>query len=66
MTRKSRIFSNSELKELKRREKGDYSDRYGFFSSKIKPKIQELLEIWFPKKKEFEGMIKDRRKKLNK
>jgi len=59
--RKSKIFSDGELAELKRRENKDYKDKYGIFSSRTKPKIIELLEVWLPKKKQLEKIIKSKK-----
>jgi len=53
----SRIFTNAELKELERRKQGNKKDSTGIFSARIKPKIQELLSVWIPKKKELEMFI---------
>lgn len=39
----SKIFTPAELQEIERREKKDYSDKFGLFSSRIKPKIIEIL-----------------------
>ena len=54
----SKIFTEAELKEIELREKGDKSDKTGIFSSRIKPKIKEILDVWIPKKKELENMVK--------
>jgi hypothetical protein len=54
---RSRIFSNGELDEMERRKAGDKSDKYGIFSSRLKPRIKELLEEWFPKKKELQDLL---------
>ena len=56
----SKIFTIAELKELERRKQGNRKDSTGIFSARIKPKIQELLSVWFPKKKELEILIKKR------
>ena len=59
----SKLFTKAELKEIKRREKGDKSDKTGIFSARVKPKIIELFE-WFSKRKELKKLIevKDGRK----
>lgn len=56
----SKIFKPSELKEISRQEKGDYSDKYGLFSRCIKPKIMEILSF---DKKWLKRLIKPKRKK---
>lgn len=58
----SKIFTTSELKEINRQEKKDYSDKFGLFSARIKPKIVEILEIWIPKKKDLRRLIKKKRR----
>lgn len=59
----SKIFHRSELAEIQRRKQGDYSDKQGTFSARVKPKILELLEEWIPKKKELEKLIEKRKRK---
>lgn len=59
----SKIFTQAELKEIDRQKKKDYSDKFGLFSGRIKPKIKEMLEVWFPKKKELKRLINPKRKK---
>jgi hypothetical protein len=41
----SKIFTQAEQKEIKKQEKGDYSDKQGLFSGRIKPKIIEILSF---------------------
>ena len=55
---KSKIFTNTELKSMEEREKGNKSDETGIFSARIKPKIKEMIEVWFPKKKQLMKLIK--------
>ena len=57
----SRVFKPYELREIERRQSGDFSDRNGTFANRVKPKIQELLEVWFPKKRELERLIKQKK-----
>lgn len=57
----SKIFTTGELAELERREKGNKADKQGLFSSRIKPKIKELLQVWFPKKTMLEKLIKTKK-----
>ncbi len=59
---KSKIFTKAELEEIERRKKGDKSDKTGIFSSRVKPKIIELLE-WFTKRKELKLLINIKNKK---
>lgn len=54
----SKIFTQTELKEIEKRKKGDKSDPTGIFSGRIRPKINELLDVWFPKKQELRKLIK--------
>ena len=58
----SNIFKPSELKTLKEFEKGNRKDKNGIFSRKVRPKIIELIEVWIPKKKHLEKLIKSHRK----
>jgi hypothetical protein len=56
--RMSKIFTNLELKTIEERKAGDKSDKMGLFHNRIKPKITELLEVWFNKKQELEELVK--------
>ena len=55
---KSKIFTEAEQKSLEKRLNGSKNDPTGIFSARVKPKIIELLEIWFPNKKELMKAIK--------
>lgn len=55
--RVSRIFTNSELREMERRRLGDKSDRYGIFASKARPKIEELLYEWVNRQEDLKELI---------
>ena len=59
---KSFIFTDAELQELERRKKGNAKDECGLFSARIKPKIIEMLEVWFPQKKDLEKLLKRRKR----
>jgi hypothetical protein len=61
----SGIFKPYELQDIERRKNGDLSDKNGTFSSRVKPKFKELLEVWFPKKRELKRLIKPKSKILN-
>ena len=54
----SKIFTEAELESIKLRQKGNKKDTTGIFSARVKPKINELLEVWFPKKKELIKLVK--------
>ena len=41
----SKIFTKGELAEIERRKKGDKSDKFGLFSRRVRPKINEILSI---------------------
>ena len=58
----SKIFTEAEIQEIERRKKKDYSDKFGLFSSRVRPKINELLEVWFPRKKELQKLLKVNKK----
>ena len=58
----SKIFTEAELKEIERRKEGNKTDKTGIFSSRVKPKIIELLD-WFKKRKELKKLIETINKK---
>ena len=58
---RSKIFTQAEQKALDNRIKGSKKDNTGIFSARVKPKIMEMLEYWFPKKKELEKAIKPKK-----
>ena len=60
---KSNIFTDAETKSLEERLSDSRKDSTGIFSNRVKPKIIELLDVWFPKKKELEKAIKTKSKK---
>ena len=49
----SKIFTEAELKEIQRRKEGDKSDKFGLFSKRIRPKIEEILSFDFKELKEL-------------
>ena len=53
----SKIFTPFELKEIQKREQGNKSDKTGVFSSRIKPKIEEILNELFPQKDRLKELI---------
>lgn len=53
---KTRIFTKTEYDELDRRLKGEKKNYKIWY--RAKPKIEELLDDWFPRKKELEKLIK--------
>ena len=50
-------FMIEDLKNLNQRLKGSRKDDTGIFSGRIKPKIIEMLEKWFPLKKQLQKAI---------
>ena len=60
----SKVFSESQKKEIERQLTGDHSDKTGIFSQMVRPKIHDLLENWFPRKRELEKLLKPKRKRL--
>jgi len=54
----SKIFTNAEKIALDRRITGSKKDSTGIYSSRVKPKIIEILEIWLPKQKILKKLIK--------
>lgn len=57
----SKIFTNSELAEMERQKSGDRSDKYGLFHNRVRPKIRELLNVWFPKANELAELERKKR-----
>lgn len=53
----SKIFTEAEHKSLKERLKGSKKDNTGIFSTRVKPKIRELLDHWFPQKRQLKKSI---------
>ncbi len=54
---KSRIFTDAEQEALNKRLTGSKEDANGIYASRVKPKVKELLEVWFLKKKELEKIV---------
>lgn len=59
----SHIFTDSEMFVLENRLNGIKKDINGLFSGRIKPKIEELLNIWLPKKAILKKVIERGKKK---
>ena len=59
---KSTIFTEAEHEALNKRLKGKKLDKTGIFTARVKPKILELLNHWFPQKKELQKTIKTKEK----
>lgn len=60
----SKIFTTTEQDFLEKRLAGKKNwDTTGIFSRRIKPKIQELLEYWFPKRRELQKLLDVKKKK---
>lgn len=55
--KKSRIFTDAERIALSKRLEGDKTDPTSIYSNRVKPKIKELFEVWFPKKKLLEKLL---------
>ncbi len=53
---KSKIFTEAELKALEERIKGKKKDTTGIYSNRVKPKIKELLDVWFKRKRELKKL----------
>lgn len=60
---KSKIFTKAEIVALEKRFQGDKSDTTGIYSSRVKPKLIELLNVWFPKKTKIKKTVGDFDKK---
>jgi len=59
--RQSKIFTNFELEEIEKRKSGKLSDKTGVYTSRIKPKIKELLEDWFPQRNDLNKLIENKK-----
>ena len=59
----SKIFSQSELKAIEEVKKGNRRDKTGVFYGRAKPKIIEMLEVWFKIKGQLKRLVKPVRKK---
>lgn len=53
----SKIFTDSENESLKERLKGSKKDPTGIFNARVKPKIREMLEHWFPIRKQLREIV---------
>ena len=62
---KSKIFTDAEIKSLNQRLKGIKKDSTGIFGGRVRPKIKELLDKWFPKKKQLEKIIQSKKGKFD-
>lgn len=63
MKTKSRIFGDKELEMVKKRLEGDKSDPNGLYRNCAKPKLIEIVEIWFPKIKEIKEILEKKKVK---
>ena len=48
---KSRLFTDAEYDLMKSFDKGRRKDPTGLMAGRIRPKIKEMLDVWFPLKK---------------
>ena len=55
--KKSRIFTEAELKSLRERVEGSKKDPTGIFSARVKPKIEELLYYWFKERGKLDKIV---------
>ena len=55
---KSTIFTDAELEAMDNRLKGIGKDPSGLFSQRIRPKIIEILSIWFKEEPALKELIK--------
>ena len=51
MKSKSKIFTDAEYAALENRINGNNTDKTGIYSSRVKPKIEEIINNWIPKQK---------------
>lgn len=57
ITNKTKIFTDSEMKAMEERQQGSKKDDTGIYAARVKPKIIDMLERWFPKKKQLKKLI---------
>ena len=55
----STIFTKAEQEALNRRLEGSKADPTGIYSSRVKPKIKELINTWFPMRKKLDRLVGD-------
>lgn len=55
--RRSKIFSEGEMDAMDKRIAGDKSDDNGVFAARLKPKVIEIVEVWFPKKRQLRKLL---------
>lgn len=55
--RKSKLFGEKELELLEKRITGNKQDKTGLWSRKVKPKVEEIVTDWIPRKKELKKAI---------
>ena len=63
---KSFIFTDAEIKSIEKRKQGDKTDKTGIFYGRTKPKIEEILNVWFSEKKTLLKLIALSSRKKNK
>lgn len=57
MKSKSKIFTDAEYKALENRVNGSNDDRTGIYAARVKPKIDEILKVWIPKRKMLKKLL---------
>lgn len=62
----SSIFTDAEMEAMEKRKQGDKTDKTGIWYGRTKPKIEEMLDYWFPKKKTMQKLIAPASRKKNK
>lgn len=62
----STIFTDAEMEAIGRRKQGDKTDKTGIFFGRVKPKIEEIFNVWFPEKKILMRIIAPASRKKNK
>jgi len=54
---KKTIFTGAEEKALKERLLGYKNDATGIYAARVKPKIFEMLNRWFPKARKLKKIV---------
>ena len=53
----SKILTKAQCKSYKERKGGSKKDPTGIFNGRVKPIFKEMLEYWFPRRKEIQKLI---------
>lgn len=66
MKTKSDIFPDKEYRIIQERLSGEFTDKTGIFSSRVRPKLIEMFEVWFMQRKKLLKMVEESYRKKKK